>query len=576
VIIPSGKKINKSQPNLQAGSPHVKMKLLDLPAELIDEIIAQLVVSVGIRKAVLYRSVCRSFNSALAHAICIAQVVDVYHPFTPGLSRKMHSGLLSKILARKAMTPERHQRSFLAVIANIVAELRSLAIGLAIDITDDRWFEHVAEVVANEGNSQPFPDAWSNPDAWSDESRLKNLLSGVAILGIEELFMKLSEKFEGLSLIVNNGSHFFREPLTIAAARGHVGIVRRLLALGASLELDACEVDEVRSSQFWRSRGHDDAQAEFDIQDSYMQRSAIEGNYTKTALESAARGGHREMLELLLESAYRIPITSIEYYRAIVAAAEIGRPDLMDILFSTIGKSLGVSTALDSYIICAAVRGGHLLLVESLIEAGVDINGVNNVDGWDTGRPPGTVSQAAAKGNIPMLRFLLERGALAKYDEDYGEEPQPLSQAAEHGQMEAIHLLLDFGVDPERAMLKCIQSRRPSLVKGLMERYPGLIQKEDGWIGQCALRHAVDGSTKLDYIDFLLAAGVPLNAGYDNPQCIPLNTAKDTPSVLLSTIDYLIARGAEPTDEEMRPRKTSLDRYGVLISEESRQWTQLC
>jgi hypothetical protein len=307
-----------------------------------------------------------------------------------------------------------------------------------------------------------------------------------------------------------------------------------------------------------------------------MQRSAIEGNYTKTALESAARGGHREMLELLLESAYRIPITSIEYYRAIVAAAEIGRPDLMDILFSTIGKSLGVSTALDSYIICAAVRGGHLLLVESLIEAGVDINGVNNVDGWDTGRPPGTVSQAAAKGNIPMLRFLLERGALAKYDEDYGEEPQPLSQAAEHGQMEAIHLLLDFGVDPERAMLKCIQSRRPSLVKGLMERYPGLIQKEDGWIGQCALRHAVDGSTKLDYIDFLLAAGVPLNAGYDNPQCIPLNTAKDTPSVLLSTIDYLIARGAEPTDEEMRPRKTSLDRYGVLISEESRQWTQLC
>jgi hypothetical protein len=80
----------------------------------------------------------------------------------------------------------------------------------------------------------------------------------------------------------------------------------------------------------------------------------------------------------------------------------------------------------------------------------------------------------------------------------------------------------------------------------------------------------------LGFISFLLAEGVSLNAGYDNTRDISFNAVKDVPSVLLSTIDYLIARGAEPTDEEMRPRETSLHEYGILISEESRQWTQLC
>jgi hypothetical protein len=79
------------------------------------------------------------------------------------------------------------------------------------------------------------------------------------------------------------------------------------------------------------------------------------------------------------------------------------------------------------------------------MRAGVDINGVDNVDRWDTGRPPGTVSQVAA---------------------------------TKHGQMEAIHLLLDFGVDPERAMYVRIHSKRPYLVKGLMEQHPGMIEKD--------------------------------------------------------------------------------------------------
>jgi hypothetical protein len=62
--------------------------LFELPAELFDAVIAQLVTTIGIRRAVLLRPVCRSFNAALLHAICDAQVVDSKHPLTLNLSIK--------------------------------------------------------------------------------------------------------------------------------------------------------------------------------------------------------------------------------------------------------------------------------------------------------------------------------------------------------------------------------------------------------------------------------------------------------------------------------------------------------
>jgi ankyrin repeat protein len=467
------------------------------------------------------------------------------------------------------MTPGGRDRPHLAAIWYIVSELQSLAIGL--DVKDPQgWLEIVAGGVSQTRSDLPLPDVWT------DQSLRLQLLCGVVLLGIEQLFTRLLERFDDMGSVVNNNPDFFDPPLSLAASHGHTEIVRHLLVLGARLDINARQCKYPNASRFWRSKGHGDDQADFGLQDGYVQHLVF-GMEQHTALVAAIQGGHGAIIELFLEHQHRLPTTSLEYFRALVAAAEAGRQDLLDRLFSIIGKSLGDVPALHRFLLCAAARGGHQWLVHSLVDSGIDINGIDSDEGWSTGDEMPAAQQVAALGNISMLRYLTEKGAWAMFPWNvYGCEPQPLDAAAIKGRIEAVHLLLDCGADKQSALSCAVMYDRLPLIKSLLKRYPELLRQDDGYWGRGALCLAVGNLARLETITFLVDAGASLNDGYERPFCTPLNLAKADFNAPMIVIDHLLALGAHSTDSEFVPRRDEItDKFGVIISEASREWTCL-
>lgn len=547
--------------NLDATIQVTIMNILEFPLEILDGIVAHLVAAIGIRRAVLLRPVCRSFDLALLNAICVAQVVDVNHPDTPGLEDVMCPVLRSKIWARKAMSPSDSHKPHISAISRIVFELQDLAVGLDVDRTEC-WFEKVAAGVSKWYHKRQFPDFWKG------QSRPLHLLCGSIILGIDELFTRLLEEVDDLSSIVNKEPDFFDAPLTLAVTRGNINIVRRLMLIGANLE------PEYTKTPY---SVYDDCpdQADFDAQDASMQDRTLTRKEHSTPLVVAVSGEHDEILKLFLQPAHRLRPTSFQYFRALVAAAEVGRVDFIDALFTTIGKGIEDVTTLSPYMLCAAVRGGHTALVQSLVDSGVDINGVGNIHEWVKGRSSGAVKQAAALGNTSMVRYLLEHGALAQFSDDLGSEPQPIEAAASQGRIEAVHLLLDYGADVQQAIYYAAQNRQLALIRSLLNRYPKLLEEEYWYWGRYALVCAINSLGSLELITFLVKSGVPLNTGYSDASSIPLNVAKADGEVPLFVMDHLISLGAEPTPEDVAPRKPVQDRFGVVASERTREWTCL-
>jgi ankyrin repeat protein len=466
------------------------------------------------------------------------------------------------------MMPGQRDKPHLAAIWYIVSELRSLAIGL--DVKDSQcWFELIAAGISptqfwRSSKELPFPDSWT------DESRKLHLLCGAVILGNEQLFTRLLGKVDDLGSIVNNDPAFFYQPLTLAASRGNTEIVRHLLLLGARLDLDVHQCSSVLACGTWVSNGDGDDQADFSLQADYVQRSVFTTRH-HAALVAVVQGSHEETLELFLKHQHRLPITSLEYFRAMVAAAEVGRQDLLDRLFTAIGKSLGDVPALHHSLLCAAARGGHQSLVQLLMDSGVEIK-----NGYLEGGRSITARLVAGFGTTSMLRYLLEKGVLAKLPDESGNYPWLLDLAAREGRIEAVHLLLDYGADPQLALSHAAGQVRLPLIKSLMKRYPELLRRDNWDCGRRALSNAVKNNARLETITFFVDAGVPLNDGYKKPSCTPLNLAKDDRNVPMIVIDHLLALGAHPTDSKLVPRfERMTDKFGVRISEASREWTCL-
>jgi hypothetical protein len=259
-----------------------------------------------------------------------------------------------------------------------------------------------------------------------------------------------------------------------------------------------------------------------------------------------------------------------------VAAAEVGRQDLLERLFAVIGKSLEDIPALHRFLFRAAARGGHQSLVQFLLDEGVDINSIDSPEGWSIGNELPAARQVAALGNTAMLRYLLEKGAFAKFPDAFGDGPQPLEAAASKGRIEAVHLLLEYGADLESALTTAVREDRLPLIKSLVERYPELLRQSDCRLGRIALGIAITKNTRLETITFLVETGIPLSDGYEAPELIPLNQAKADSHVPMVVIDHLLALGARQTDLEVVPRcDENNDKFGVLISEASIEWTSL-
>ena len=536
------------------------MDLQDLPRELFDLIIEQLVLTIGIARVVRHRLVSRNFNTAIQHAICDVQVLDIFDPDTPSLIGDISPRLRSKIFATKARSDERKQRTHLMVIHDIVQGLRLYAPDENTQ-TIEGWYERVATAM------KP-PGAWRYATTHVVDQDLQDLhlLCGAVELGDIGLLMRLVADRPAVRSQVNERTPYFFSPLTLAAAGGRTELVEFLISLGA------CTVQrpKMAASSHWRVKTNDD-QLDFNIQDGYNRNIALAGS--DGPLSTAAICGHIEILNILLKPENCPPTTSLDYLSAIRSAAAAGRYDLITIVFKAIGKTLADVPALGLHMITAAARGGHTGLVQQLLDDGADVNCVFDSCSWPNGEAPNPLRAAACAGNLSMVRFLLAHGALAVFPEDEdSNDPDTVRKAAARGHIEIVHTLIDHGADPHQAFSGAAVGGQSTMIESLLHRFPLFIHSDEGNVGRILLLAAVANARNLTTVRLLVEAGVSLNDGYSSTDMIPLNVVKSDPTIPFLMIDFLFSLGAKDTNEAILPRERDWSHRNIILSQRSLEW----
>lgn len=333
------------------------------------------------------------------------------------------------------------------------------------------------------------------------DDEVEGFFAAAAHVGNASLLKDLIEK----GIDIDAPSQYFGRALRGAAFGGHRDAVLLLLDRGADANANSAPPHLNR-------------------------RQAVLHSRHSTALQAAALAGHEHIVRLLLEPKYHVSTSGNEYERAILYAAQGGHLCLLRFLMnnakimqpkqlhqwvllraSCYGHVQIVQMMLDlgSLSIASwwdgdesplrvaafhnfheivqlllargvdpdlrgeaehwsplydAVRGGHERVAQMLLDHGADINaGLRS-----------SLDIAVRRGNLDMVRFLLERGAAL--DTEMQESEAILAAAAYRGHEPMIRLLVKFGAsvhgsddEPNRAMLDAMRAGHDHVVRTLVE-----------------------------------------------------------------------------------------------------------
>ncbi|KAJ3032099.1 hypothetical protein HDV00_007986 [Rhizophlyctis rosea] len=303
-----------------------------------------------------------------------------------------------------------------------------------------------------------------------------------------------------VNLLLHLGAYPAHHALASAAWKGHVEIVRRLLAAG--IPVDACDSAAL---QFAVSNGDTlvtevllQAGADIHAKDDEaiieaarllyvgMVKFLVEAGANvcardDEALMNAVKWGDAEMVKCLLEAGSDVHARSEQ---ALIDAAGNGYTDIVAAL---IAAGANVTTRMDDFVARAA-KGGHLGVVQMLLEAG------NNVH---TGLEE-ALANASERGYVEIVRILLEAGANvdAAITKAVGTPDRMAS-------VSVLRVLLEAGkglyADTllQRALEKATESGWPNAVRLLLESGAGVTEK--------ALTNAAKGGYE-DAVRLLLQA----------------------------------------------------------------------
>lgn len=289
----------------------------------------------------------------------------------------------------------------------------------------------------------------------------------------------------------------FYNTLQRTAGKGDLKMVQLLLDKGAETNAPAANFDEENALVEAAVSG------KFDT----VQLLLAESIHGRTALQTAAGGGHLEVVKLLLETGANVNISAVDDYRRRTYDA-VGETNSSDAAQLLLASNLSGLTALQ-----AAARGGHLEVVQLLVEKGAKINTTI----YYSGR---TAFQAAASGgNMGVIRFLLEKGARinARPAIDYGRTA--LQAAAGKGHLEAVLFLLERGSDinapgatgkGRTALQAAAEGGHLELVKLLLEKGANINAPPAKSYGRTALQAAA-GAGHLEAVQLLLEKGANVN-----------------------------------------------------------------
>jgi ankyrin repeat protein len=190
----------------------------------------------------------------------------------------------------------------------------------------------------------------------------------------------------------------------------------------------------------------------------------------RSALGSAARAGHLEVAELLLDRGARVDLVPRGDASALITAAEHGHRPVVEMLLAR-GADPNRTLKGDGSPLIAAARSGDREVVRMLLDAGADpdtwVDGDESplyhaVNGGheeivrmllDAGVAPdaempgdgNALIVASRNGHLGVVRDLV--GADADLERVVAGDENPLIQAAANGRLEVVRYLLDMGAD---------------------------------------------------------------------------------------------------------------------------------
>lgn len=517
--------------------------LLDLPSELLGAIIEHLVILVGIQNSVTTRTVCRAFDLAILHAICVSQVVDIEDPATPGLASRIEAKLRGKIFLHKSRLSCGDARAYLRVVSDVNRRLD--------DLVND--VDSARRKARHEAVARAVEMIEDGPTSNTIESQ--NLLSGAIAAGETQVTLGLLEGGTSIQYkaCVNRSTPYFQSPLHLAAIAGSLDTVKVLLEYrvhGKHTLVETVEQDELTIEH---------------------QLSGI----PPSPLRLAISYGHTEIFWLLVRPEYRPAVTSKEYSICMREAAKTGRIDLIDALCKVIGRHWTEIHGLGGELMMTAARHNRKEVVSMLLEHGISPNL----------SPPACRSSvlhlAASLGHTAVVELLMDEGASVTFNpNELVQDCLPIEGAAEGGHTELVKILLDRGADPAPALRSAAQGGNSFLLAYLLQRFPELPGMGGGDVGQQAMFKAlVTGN--LAIVTRLVEAGVQLDDGtaavqdgwddldYGLPQCSMEMVAKEFPLYL---VQHLIMLGARSVDTAGCKEVYEYPIRGILISERTWQW----
>ncbi|XP_015377737.1 PREDICTED: ankyrin repeat domain-containing protein 17-like isoform X3 [Diuraphis noxia] len=298
---------------------------------------------------------------------------------------------------------------------------------------------------------------------------------------------------------INTHSNEFKESaLTLACYKGHLEMVRFLLAAGADQEH---KTDEMHTALMEASMdGH--VEVARLLLDSGAQVNMPTDSF-ESPLTLAACGGHVELALLLIDRGANIEEVNDEGYTPLMEAAREGHEDMVSVLLSK-GANINAQTEeTQETALTLACCGGFLDVADFLIK-----NGAILELGAST-----PLMEAAQEGHIDLVRYLLECGADVHAQTTSADTA--LTYACENGHTDVADLLLQFGANLEHES----EGGRTPLMKA------------------CRAGH-------LCTVQFLISKAADINKVTANNDHTPLSLA--CAGGHLSVVELLLAHSADP------------------------------